>query len=143
MGATGRAPVASVALPPAGKRLGVDPVLACANHWLELLVDLNGVIGRGGTRALVQHSLALCLNQGVEVGTEVGTVMRLLTQSQPSDEVLAWWLAAVDGETRTLQPVLRGAALVGLAEWPLLRRASMLPGRVWSPVADAPGGMRP
>jgi len=154
MGATGRAPVASVALPPAGKRLGVDPVLACANHWLELLVDLNGVIGRGGTRALVQHSLALCLNQGVEVGTEVGTVMRLLTQSQPSDEVLAWWLAAVDGETRNLQPVLRGvalqllgplccASLVGLAEWPLLRRASMLPGRVWSPVADAPGGMRP
>lgn len=138
----------------AGPRWGADPVLVSATHWRELLAGLGLVIGPRGTRALVLRSLALCLEQGVEVGTEVSTVMRLLTQSQPSDEVLAWWLAAVDGETRALQPVLRGVAwqllgpqccesLMGLAEWPLPWRASMLPGRAWSPVADAQGRMLP
>jgi len=121
----------------AGPRWGADPVLVSATHWRELLAGLGLVIGPRGTRALVLRSLALCLEQGAEVGTEVSTVMRLLTQSQPSDEVLAWWLAAVDGETRTLQPVLRGVALqllgpqccqslMGLVEWPRPR-----PGAVW------------
>lgn len=153
MGATGRGP-GSRQRPLAGPRLSTDPVLASATHWRELLTGLGLVIGPRGTRALVQRSLALCLEQGTEVGTEVSSVMRLLTQSQPSDEVLAWWLAAVDGETRALRPVLRGVAwqllgpqccesLMGLAEWPLPWRASMQSGGVWSPVADAQGGVMP
>lgn len=141
----------------AGPRLGADPVLASATHWRELLAGLGLVIGPRGTRALVQRSLALCLEQGAEVGTEVSTVMRLLTQSQPSDEVLAWWLAAVDGETRTLQQVLRGVALqllgpqccqslMGLVEWPRPRHApvlSGLPGQPWGPAPQEQDGARP
>ena len=154
MGATGRVPGRSRELPLAGPRLSTDPVLASATHWRELLAGLGLVIGPRGTRALVQRSLALCLEQGAEVGTEVSTVMRLLTQSQPSDEVLAWWLAAVDGETQTLQSVLRGVALqllgpqcchslMGLAEWPLTRRAPVSSDLPWAQTPHEQDGARP
>ena len=150
MGATGMALAGPVIPTPAGQRLGADPVRASAAHWRELLAGLALVIGPRGTRALVQHSLALCREQGAEVGT----VMRLLTQSQPSDEVLAWWLAAVDGETRVLQPVLRDRALqllgpqccealTGLAELASPRQAPAGPGMTWPPATGAPGGARP
>jgi hypothetical protein len=172
MGAPGTAPLAdsadladstasALASPatsvPAGRRWGADPVLAHAAHWRELLAGLGRVIGPRGTRALVQHSLALCLEQGPEVGTEVGTVLRLLTQSHPSDEVLAWWLAVVDGEARTFLPVLRGKALQllgpeccdslsGLAGWPLSCRALAprgVPGLPWPTVAAVHAQARP
>lgn len=150
MGATGMALAGPVIQIPAGRRLGADPVLARAAHWRELLAGLALVIGPRGTRALVQHSLALCREQGAELDT----VMRLLTQSQPSDEVLAWWLAAVDGETRALQPVLRDVALqllgpqccealTGLAGLAPPNQALALPGMARSPATGAPGGARP
>ena len=154
MGATSTASGPSVESPLARPPLGDDPVLASAAYWRELLASLRLVIGPRGARALVLRSLALCLEQGVEVGTEVGTVMRLLTQLQPSDEVLAWWLAAVDGETWTLRPVLRGVALqllgpqcceslMGLAAWPLTHRAPVLSGLPWGPAHQEQDGAWP
>jgi len=96
-------PGAQAALSP---HTSIDPVVEQVAHWCGLLASLQTVIGSRGTRALVQHCLTLCL----PTRPEALPVLRLFQHAHPPDEVLAWWLAVVDGEAQVLRPVLQRVA---------------------------------